>query len=169
MPTRVGRKIPGSGGQRDPDSQTRRRHELPRGGRTRNLEGDRALFDRVTGRYQQFQQAVERTRAGEWNAEDFEAFLLHVYETLTEKAVDCRAFIEESRYHEESPDEVETGLRGVDLYEVGMQELWQYLQDGEASHLEEGLRLLWEGNEKINEAMRINRESREDLDLNFFL
>ena len=142
---------------------------MPGAARSNHLEGDRPLFDRVTGRYQQFQQAVERTRAGEWNAEDFEAFLLNDFETLTDNAVDCRDFIEESRYHEEAPEEVEAGLRGVDLYEVGMQELWLYLQDGDAGHLEEGLRLLWEGNEKINEAMRINRESREDLDLNFFL
>jgi hypothetical protein len=112
---------------------------------------------------------VERTRAGEWNAEDFEAFLLHVFEVLTEKAAECRTLIEETCYHEEAPEEVETGLGGVDLYEIGMQELWLYLQDGDVSHLEEGLRLVWEGNEKINEAMRINRDSREDLDLNFFL
>ncbi len=127
------------------------------------------LIDRVTGRYEQFRQAAERARAGEWNAEEFEAFLLHLYDILTAKAVDCRAFIEESRYREEAPDEVDRGLRGLDLYEVGMHEMWLYLEDGDPGHLDSGLEMLWEGNEKINEAMRLNRDSREDLDLNFFL
>ena len=127
------------------------------------------LIDRVTGRYEQFRQAAERIRTGQWSAEEFEAFLCHLYEVLTQKAQDCRAFIEETGYREESPDEVDGGLRGIDLYELGMQEMWNFLQDGEFGHLDEGLRLVWEGNEKINEAMRVNRESREDLDVTFFL
>lgn len=94
---------------------------------------------------------------------------MQLYDVLTEKAVDVRAFIQESGYRDEAPDEVESGLQGVDLYEAGMQELYQYLQDGYDDHLTEGLRLLWEGNEKINHAMFLNRESREDLDLTFFL
>jgi len=50
-----------------------------------------------------------------------------------------------------------------------MHEMWLYLEDGDPGHLDSGLEMLWEGNEKINEAMRLNRDSREDLDLNFFL
>lgn len=112
---------------------------------------------------------MERARTGEWSAEELEAFLMHLYDLLVEKGQDCRAFIQESGYRDEAPDEVDSGLNGIDLYEAGIQEMWQYLQDGDESHLSEGLRLLWEGNEKINHAMFLNRESREDLDLTFFL
>ena len=61
------------------------------------------LIERVTGRYEQFRQAVGRARSGEWSAEEFEAFMLHVYETLTARAADCRAFIEETCYRDEAP------------------------------------------------------------------
>lgn len=112
---------------------------------------------------------MERTRTGDWNVEDFEAFLSNVYEVLTHKAQECRTLIDETNYRDDAPEEVDGGLRGIDLYEMGMQELWLFLHDGEAHHLEEGMRLIWEGNEKINDAMRLNRESREDLDVTFFL
>jgi hypothetical protein len=154
----------------DPDAATRKdcRSSPGRGGRSSRKETG-PLIERVTGRYEQFRQAVARARSGEWSAEEFEAFMLHVYETLTARAADCRAFIEETCYRDEAPDEVDNGLRGLDLYEVGMQEMWLFLQDGDLGHLDAGLEMVWEGNEKINEAMRLNRDSREDLDVTFFL
>lgn len=126
-------------------------------------------MERIRGRYRQFKEAVDKTRSGEWSAEEFQAFLMNTFELLTAKANECRTIIEEEEYEDDSPDEVREGLAGLDLYDAGMHEMYAYLEDGELEHLDEGLRLIYDGNEKINEAMRLNRETREDLDVAFMI
>lgn len=108
-------------------------------------------------------------RSGDWTADDLREFLLQISETLAEKGLACRTFIEESGYRSEAEEEVDEGLSGIEHYEYGMQEMWQFLDDGDLAHLAAGLKIIWEGNEKINQAMRLNRESREDLDLSFLI
>lgn len=124
-------------------------------------------MERIVGRYNQFKRAVDNVREGTWTAEEFHDFLVNIYETLSAKAQECREIIVAENYEELSQEEVSSGASGMDLYEAGMQEMWLFLEDGEFVHLDEGLALIWEGNEKINEAMRLNRVERDNLDLNF--
>lgn len=107
--------------------------------------------------------------SGEWAPEDLKEFLVQIAGLLGEKAREVRELLEESGYQNESPEEVEQGLGGIEHYERGMQEMWRFFEDGDAGHLQQGLELIWEGNERINKAMIINRESREDLDVTFFM
>lgn len=120
---------------------------------------------RVLGRYNQFKRAVDNVRSEAWSPEEFNEFLVNIYEDLSAKAQEMREIIATENYGEFAKDEVECGLAGLDLFESGMQELSVFLEDGEFVHLDEGLALIWEGNEKINEAMRLNREGRDNLDL----
>lgn len=126
-------------------------------------------MERIVGRYNQFKRAVDNVRNGSWTAEEFNEFLVNIYGVLSAKAQECRDIITEENYEETDGSEVEHGVSGMDLYEAGMQEMSLFLEDGEMVHLDEGLALIWEGNEKINEAMRINRESRDNLDLAFMM
>lgn len=123
----------------------------------------------IVGRYNKIKQAAEGVRSGELSAEEFEQFLSSTYDLLSAKGNECRTIIDEENYAEESPDEVGEGLGGLDLYEAGLQEMYHYLEDGDFGHLDEGLAMIWEGNEKINKAMALNREGREDLDLAFMM
>ncbi|MBQ7567901.1 hypothetical protein IJT17_03765 [bacterium] len=120
---------------------------------------------RVLGRYNQFKRAVENVKAETWTAEEFQEFLFNIYENLGAKANELREIITTENYSEYAQEEVECGLAGLNLFEAGMQEMALYLEDWEIVHLDEGLALIWEGNEKINEAMSINRKNRDDLDV----
>lgn len=120
---------------------------------------------RVLGRYNQFKRAVDNVRSEAWSPEEFNEFLVNIYEDLSAKAQEMREIIVNENYGDYAKEEVECGLAGLDLFEAGMQELSLLLEDGEFVHLDEGLSLIWEGNEKINEAMRLNREGRDNIDL----
>ena len=120
--------------------------------------------DKVAGRFQQFKDAVERVRSGQWASDDFLEFLQNIYTLLTEKRMSAEQLIQESGYEEYAEDEVRQGRDGMDHYEMGMQEMSLFLEDGEMAHLDQGLDLIWQGNERLNDAMRINRAERKKLE-----
>ena len=124
---------------------------------------------RVLGRYNQFKRAVDNVKKGNWSDGEFHEFLFNIYETLSAKANEMREIIESENYGEYAEEEVACGLAGLELFEAGMQEMSYFLEDGDTYHLDEGLAHIWEGNEKINEAMRINREKREDLEVQLMM
>lgn len=120
--------------------------------------------DKVVGRFNQFKDAVERVKNGTWTSEEFFEFLQNIYATLAEKRLGTEGFIQEAGYEEYSGDEVRQGRDGMDHYELGMQEMSLFIEDGDVSHLDHGLDLIWQGNERINDAMRINRMERRKLE-----
>ena len=119
---------------------------------------------RLTGRFEKFQDACRRVRAGEWSKEEFGAWLENIQKALNEKAGYLVNLIHESGYYEHNMDEVEHCFTGIENYEKGMNEMWQYIEDGDMANLDRGLEIMWEGNELINEAMRMNREFRRGLE-----
>lgn len=120
--------------------------------------------DKVAGRFQQFKDAVERVKSGTWTSEEFFEFLQNIYGLLAEKRQGTEQFIQESGYEDYSEDEVRQGRDGMDHYELGMQEMSLYIEDGDTVHLDYGLDMIWQGNERINDAMRINRIERKKLE-----
>lgn len=120
--------------------------------------------DKIAGRFGQIKDAVERVKAEEWEAAEFYEFLNNIYAVLSEKRVSTEQLITESDYAEFAGDEVTQGLEGMDQYEAGLQEMSLYVEDGELAHLDTGLELIWQGNEAINDAMRMNRAERRKLE-----
>ncbi len=115
----------------------------------------------TTGRYRKIRARVEELQAGQVTLDAFTRYLEELTEELTARAQSIHEDLE--AYRQDNADEVEAGLDGVEKYEAGVSELWAYTQDLEPSHLEQGLLLVWDGNMRIVEAMRINRENREAL------
>jgi hypothetical protein len=95
----------------------------------------------------------------------FTAFLQEQSNILSERAQAIYDNLEATDYYAENADEVDMGIAGVQSYEEGVNALWAFVEDGDPSHIESGLLNIWEGNQRIIEAMRINRESRESLSL----
>lgn len=118
-----------------------------------------------TGRYKEIRAAVEQLQAGAIGVHDFANWLERLSAELAHKARGIMDTIEACNYWKDGAEEIEMGLSGVQHFEEGMGELWQFTQDGDPGHLEQGLVMVWEGNQRIIEAMRINRDSRQDLAL----
>ena len=115
----------------------------------------------VTDRLLRVQGAVQRVQSGELLVADFAAFISENYETLVQKGLEIQDFINENSYFDDASDEVEVGYEGMRSWEEGLQEIYLYSEDYDLQHLTAGMEQLIHGNNCINEAMRVNRESRE--------
>ncbi len=129
------------------------------------LEANRR--ERFTGRYNHVRKHVEALRAGELSHDDFRYWLDELLTEMLERGRGILAFMQESEYWKENQEEVETGLKGVESFEAGLYEIATYFEDLNEAHLDEGLQLCWAGTEKIVDAMRINRQNRESLSLDW--
>jgi hypothetical protein len=121
-------------------------------------------YEATRGRYNQFKNASEMARSGQWTPVQFSKFMEDISAFLAKKSQEIMELIQTTNYVQDGgADEVQVGLSGIEIFERGMEEMYHYSQDQESEHLEQGLRMIWEGNQLILEAMRINRENRRLL------
>jgi hypothetical protein len=117
-----------------------------------------------TGRYQQFVVAVDKVKLGQWGPLELANWLQEMTAVLATRAAEFVQIIHGSNYYEVQSREVESCFAGMEQYEDGMQELWKFIDDGDANHLENGLETIWEGNKQINQAILLNRNFRRELE-----
>lgn len=119
---------------------------------------------KVTGRFNRFKDAIGNVKNKKWSADEFKKFLDEISKNLYSRGQEIRNVEIPSEIMSEFEEELSIGLEGINLFEGGMKELSLYLEDKKEEHLDKGLKLIEEGNNKINEAMIINRENREKLE-----
>lgn len=95
------------------------------------------------------------------SVEEFALFLSSTYQHLVKLGEEIRDIVHEEDYDSFSPDEVEKGYEGMQLYEEGLSHIYLYVEDLNEEHIREGLEMVSKGNEYINKAMTLNREFRE--------
>lgn len=118
----------------------------------------------IHDRLQQIEAAAARAASGEWNPEELGRFLEETAAILAEKERAIREIPIPDEAAEDFREELEVGYTGIDLYNQGVQRMFEFVADSDPVHLQEGLDLVRQGNESINEAMRINRENRRKLE-----
>lgn len=123
-----------------------------------------AGHQKVNERYLQLKEAGEKVTSGAWTVEEYAAFLDHIARVLAQKEQEIRDIEIPPEAFEDFRQELEIGFSGIELYNNGINTMRGYLNDDDTTHIEEGLELIREGNEMINEAMRINRENRKKLE-----
>ncbi|MHB2020777.1 MAG: hypothetical protein ACYCW6_27885 [Candidatus Xenobia bacterium] len=119
---------------------------------------------RINERYMQIKDAGDKVVSGEISLEEYCTFLDRVISVLEEKERQIREIEIPPEAVEDFREELETGFTGIDLYNQGLQTMRYYAEEPDAVHIETGLQLIREGNEMINDAMRINRENRRKLE-----
>ncbi len=119
---------------------------------------------KVSERYMQIKTASDSVLAGAMSMEDYARFLHETRETLSQKEQEIREVEIPEEAYDEFAEELTIGYQGIDLYNEGLEYLVKYTQDGNPVNVSHGLGLIYEGNERINEAMRINRENRRKLE-----
>lgn len=119
---------------------------------------------KVTDRYDRFKSAVDRVRSGEWTMDDFRAFLEEIDKLLAVKRKAYFDVVTESGYTEYASEEVDLGSGGIEDYEKGLALMWQFAsEEAPDAVLEQALDHMWDGNEKLNKAMTLNRALRKEL------
>ena len=119
---------------------------------------------RVVERYEMFKDVCQKVKMGAMGPDEFLAWLAPTYEVMNQRANAYVSYMEETGYYEYQNEEVELSFEGLEDYDTGVQELFSYCSDGDISHIDAGLQFMWDGNEKVNEAMRLNRQFRKGLE-----
>lgn len=119
----------------------------------------------ITSRYDEFASRVQMVRDGRMTREQFSTWLGTIKKQLVSQRDRYVEMIRTSGYYEMSSDEVDMGMTGILDYEEGMELMSLFAASEEdLSVLDQALAKMWEGNEKCNEAMRINRAFRNQLE-----
>jgi hypothetical protein len=125
---------------------------------------DNAPPPKVNERYMQLKEAGDKAKSGEWPIEEYSKFLTEIHTILSQKEQEIREIEIPEEAIDEFAEELEVGFGGIEMYNQGIANMMLYLEDQNPDHIDYGLELVHEGNEKINEAMRINRENRRKLE-----
>jgi hypothetical protein len=115
-------------------------------------------------RYLQLKEAGDKVLSGAWTLEEYAAFLDNISRVLSMKEQEIRDMEIPPEAIEDFRQELEVGFSGIQLYNQGIVTMKLYLDDQDSTHLQEGLEMVREGNELINDAMRINRDNRRKLE-----
>lgn len=118
----------------------------------------------VTQRLIEVEEAAEKAASGEWTPEQFEEFIEEVAQALVKREEDIRQIEIPPEAVEDFREELEVGFTGIQLWHEGVSRMALFSEELDVAHLEEGLDLCRQGNDHINEAMRINRENRKRLE-----
>ncbi len=115
-------------------------------------------------RLRQFEEAVDNVRNGAWSLEQFDKFLHDINEVLTAKEREIHDIAIPEEASAEFKEELEIGFSGIALYNQGIAQMMKYVTTGEEKYLDSGISYVRKGNERILEAMRVNRENRDKLE-----
>lgn len=119
----------------------------------------------ITDRYDQFAERVQMIRDGRMSVEQFGNWLRTTQQMLLGQRERYVEMIKVSGYYEDSTDEVNMGMTGILDYEEAMEMMLSFAGgEADSATLDAALEKMWEGNEKCNEAARINRRFRAQLE-----
>lgn len=119
---------------------------------------------KVMERYLQLKEAADAVKNGDWTFEEFAEFLEEVTRILVQKEQEIRDIEIPEEAYDDFSQELEVGFNGIALYNEGIANMMMYLEDKNSEHLDHGLELAYQGNEQVNEAMRINRANKRKLE-----
>ncbi len=112
-------------------------------------------------KYEQIREACDRLRTGALSPEEMDHFIQALLGKLRSQKEAIAGYVDETGYRDNSAREVEAGLTGAQKFEDGLERI---LASKEPAALDDGLKLISEGTELINEAMGLNREERRKLE-----
>lgn len=118
----------------------------------------------INGRLHLIENAVSSVKDGSWSLEEFLDFMQELHNTLLTKEQEIRDIVIPEEATGEFQEELNVGFSGIYLYNQGIGLMLGYEGDDNTEMLDEGLEYVRQGNERINEAMRINLASRSKLE-----
>jgi hypothetical protein len=130
-----------------------------------NQAAPRAHTDSLTARYEEFQSKVEGLRTGAVTPAAFIEWLANIRVKMAEKRQQYIDTVREIGYFDTRQEEVEVASNGILDFEEAIEDMWAFtLGETDVSGLDNALAKMWQANERINEAMRMNREFRAGIE-----
>lgn len=130
-----------------------------------NAPAPRGHADNMTARYMEFQGKVEAVRLGKLARPEFAVWLNETIERLLAKRQDYMLTVRESGYIETHPAEVDLAMNGILDFEEAASDMLEFARSqADISALDAALAKMWQANDAINDAMRMNRSFRAQLE-----
>jgi hypothetical protein len=128
-------------------------------------DGDQAAekTEDEMSRYNDIKKACDKVQDGEWSVEEFDNFLQDLMRLLARHEGEIREVEIPPESMDDFSMELDTGFSGVELYNEGLATLMLYVDEQNPSYLQAGLDLVLKGNQRINEAIRMNRKTRNSM------
>jgi len=118
----------------------------------------------VYDRYVRIRQMCEGVATGSLSIDDFKRTLDEMSFKMAQKEQEIREIDIPPEAADSLREELEVGFEGIELYNQAVLQFRQFVNTKSPQQLKDGLELAWAGNEKINEARRINRRNREVME-----
>ncbi len=113
----------------------------------------------IDAHLKEFEDACQKAADGAWDIETFAEYINQLAEKLAEREDFIKQIEIPPEAIPEVKEELEIGFNGIALWNDGVAAAAQFIDEQDVSFLEEGLELVRQGNDHLNEAMRINREN----------
>jgi hypothetical protein len=125
---------------------------------------EKTRYPKAYERYTAIKNAGDKVKVGDWTVDEFADFLEKISANLAKIEQEIHEIEIPEESMEDFMEELEAGFSGIELYNQGITEMMLFVEDMDAEHLEQGLNKVTEGNEKINEAILINRNNRKQIE-----
>lgn len=119
--------------------------------------------EKIMDRYHQVEDAVNSVKSGEWTMEEYAEYLENMVDMLAQKEEDIRSMDLPDDLYDEFAEELEVGFEGMAMFIEGVNHLLSYVDDQNGDHLDYGLELCYQGGEKVNEAISMNKKHTDKL------
>ncbi len=130
-----------------------------------NAPAPRGHADNMTARYMEFQGKVEAVRMSKLTRNELGQWLIETIGKLLNKRQDYMMTVRESGYIETHPAEVDLAMNGILDFEDAANDMLEFANsEADVSELDAALAKMWQANEAINDAMRMNRSFRAQLE-----
>ncbi|MBQ7568753.1 zinc ribbon domain-containing protein [bacterium] len=118
----------------------------------------------INERLHVIEDAVSHVKDGSWELKKFISFMQDLHAVLRSKEQEIRDIVIPEEATFEFQEELAVGFSGIALYNKGIEAMLTYNGRDNGQVLEQGLEYVRKGNERINEAMRINLATRSRLE-----
>jgi len=115
----------------------------------------------INDRVKELEDAATKVQSGEWSIDKFSEYVDGILQVMNEREQSIRAIEIPPQTIDQFRAELEAGFQGITLYHEGLARMAAYAETQDPANLSEGLDLVKQGNDFLNEALRLNYTSQK--------
>ena len=115
----------------------------------------------ISDRVRELEEASTKVQSGEWSVDKFADYIDSILQVMNEREQSIRAIEIPPQTIDQFRAELEAGFTGITLYHEGLNKMAAFVESQDPANLTEGLELVKQGNNYLNEALRLNYSSQK--------
>lgn len=115
----------------------------------------------ISDRVRELEEACTKVQSGEWSMDKFSEYIDSILQVMNEREQSIRSIEIPPQTIDQFRAELEAGFTGITLYHEGLNRMAGYAETQDPANLSEGLDLVKQGNDYLNEALRLNYNSQK--------